>query len=85
MAGVVEDLDITFDLVDGTVNPTLVNSLPFTDPGTGLTYNATQIRKVNLHLGVRSETMSNRTHDYVRNHVTTVISLRNLAFVDRYK
>ncbi len=85
LAGVVEDLDITYDLVDGTVNPTQVNSLPFTDPGSGLSYTATQVRKVNLHMGVRSETKSNRTRDYVRSHVSTVISLRNLAFVDRYR
>jgi hypothetical protein len=85
LAGVVEDLDLTYDLVDGTNNPVMVNSLPFTDPGTGLTYTATQIRKVNLHVGVRSEMKSGQTRDYLRSHVSTVISLRNLAFVDRYQ
>ncbi|MEQ1759022.1 MAG: hypothetical protein ABL986_11935 [Vicinamibacterales bacterium] len=84
LAGVVEDLDLTFDLVDGTNNPVLVNSLPFTDPVSALTYTSTQIRKVNLHVGVRSETKSAQTRDYLRSHVSTVISLRNLAFVDRY-
>ncbi len=85
LAGVVEDLDLSYDLVDGTVNPTLVNSLPFTDPGSGLVYNATQIRKVTLHLGVRSEAISSRARDYVRGNVSTVVSLRNLAFVSRYQ
>lgn len=85
LAGVVEDLDIAYDLVDGTVNPTLVSDLPYTDAGSGLTYTATQIRKVNLHIGVRSDTISTQSHDYVRTHMSTVISLRNLAFVDRYK
>jgi hypothetical protein len=40
---------------------------------------------VNLHVGVRSELKSARTNDYLRNHLSTVVSLRNLAFVDRYQ
>lgn len=83
LAGVVEDLQLTYDLVDGTVNPANVSSLPYTVNGT--TYSANQIRKVALHIGVRSETMSLRLHDYLRNHLSTVVSIRNLAFVDRYK
>jgi hypothetical protein len=82
---VVEDLDITYDLVDGAVNPVQVSSLPFTDPGTGVTYSASQIRKANLHIGVRSDTYSSQTRDYIRSHVSTVVSLRNLAFIDRYR
>jgi len=85
LAGVVEDLDITYDLVDGTINPVLVNQLPFTDPGTGIEYSASLIRKVNLHIGVRSDVKSEQTRDYVRGHVNTVVSLRNLAFVARYR
>jgi prepilin-type N-terminal cleavage/methylation domain-containing protein len=83
LAGVVEDLDITYDLVDGVNNPTQVTSLPYTV--NGLTYTATQVRTVNLHMGVRSDTLSNQRHDYVRTHVSTAISLRNLAFVARYQ
>jgi hypothetical protein len=44
-----------------------------------------QIRKVNLHVGVRSDAQSTRTHDYIRNHVGTQVSLRSLAFVPRYQ
>jgi type II secretory pathway pseudopilin PulG len=86
LAGVVEDLDLTYDLVDGTVNPAGVKSLPFTIVGTpNQTYNAGQIRKVNLHVGVRSETMSKPSQDYVRNHISTAVDVRNLASKDRYK
>ncbi len=85
LAGVVESLNLSYDLVDGVNNPTLVTSLPYTDTSSGLVYNATQIRKVNLRLGVRSDTLSNQTRDYVRTQLATVISLRNLAFVDRYQ
>jgi Tfp pilus assembly protein PilW len=82
LAGVVEDMDFTYDLVDGSVNPVRIPSLPYTDttPNPDLTYTATQARKVNIHLGVRSETISPETKDYLRAQVNTVVSLRNLAF-----
>jgi hypothetical protein len=82
LAGTVEDLTIRYDLVDGTVNPTNIENLPFEEDDK--TYTATQIRKVNVALAVRSETVSARTGDYVRNRVSTTVSIRNLAFVDRY-
>ncbi len=83
LAGVVEDLQLTYDLVDGVTNPTGVTDLPYTNNGT--TYSANQIRKATVHVGVRSETKSLRLNDYLRSHVSTVVSVRNLAFVDRYK
>ena len=83
LAGVVEDLQLTYDMVDGTVNPTDVTDLPVTLNGN--TYTPNQIRKVNVHIGVRSETLSMKTRDYLRTHVSTVVSLRSLAFVDRYQ
>ena len=83
LAGVVEDLALSFDLVDGSVNPTAVVDLPFTLGA--VMYSANQIRKANVHIGVRSETMSMRVHDYLRSHMSTVVSVRNLAYVDRYK
>jgi type II secretory pathway pseudopilin PulG len=83
LAGVVEDLELSYDVVDGAVNPTNVRDLPYT--AGGVTYSANLIRKANVHIGVRSEVMSTRQHDYLRNHLSTVMSLRNLAFVDRYK
>ena len=86
LAGVIEDLDMSYDLVDGTENPTNVKDLPYSADvdGVEVTYSANQIRKVNLHVGVRSEVISPRVNDYLRNHLSTVVSLRNLAFVDRY-
>jgi hypothetical protein len=87
LAGVVEDLDLTYDLVDAALNPTAVPSLPWTDNSQSppVTYNSNQIRKVNVHVGVRSEQMSKPTQDYVRNHITTSVDVRSLASVDRYK
>ena len=87
LAGVVEDLDLTYDLVDGDKNPPGVKSLPWTDAtqSPAVTYNSNQIRKVNVHVGVRSELMSQPTQDYVRNHISTSVDVRSLASVDRYK
>ena len=84
LAGVVEDLDLTYDLVDGVNNPTEKTTLPFTDNVLNVTYNSNQIRKVNIHMGVRSETISYPTQDYIRNHTSTSVDVRSLASVDRY-
>jgi hypothetical protein len=83
LAGVVEDLELSYDLVDGSRNPTAQRDLPYLS--NGVTYSANQVRKVNVHIGVRSEEMSVKLHDYLRTHLSTVVSLRNLAFVDRYR
>jgi type II secretory pathway pseudopilin PulG len=86
LAGVVEDLDLTYDLVDNLTNPTNITSLPVSITVAGVTtaYNANQIRKVNVHVGVRSEMLSKPTQDYVRNHISTAVDVRSLASVDRY-
>jgi type II secretory pathway pseudopilin PulG len=86
LAGVVEDLELTYDLVDGVNNPTKRQTLPTTITVAGVTtsYNANQIRKVNVHVGVRSETLSKPTQDYIRNHISTSVDVRSLASVDRY-
>jgi prepilin-type N-terminal cleavage/methylation domain-containing protein len=86
LAGVVEDLDLTYDLFDGGVNPTAVPSLPWTDTTQtpNVTYTSGMIRKVNLHVGVRSETLSKPLQDFVRNHISTAVNVRSLSAVDRY-
>jgi hypothetical protein len=86
LAGVIEDLTLRYDLVDGVTNPTDRAELPYTATvgGTEVTYSPNQIRKVNVHVGVRSENVNPRTGDYLRQHLSTVISIRNLAFVSRY-
>lgn len=83
LAGVVEDLQFTYDLVDGTTNPVNIADVPYTVAGN--TFTSSQIRKVNLKVGVRSEEKSRSTQDYMRNYVTTVASLRNLAYTPEYK
>jgi type II secretory pathway pseudopilin PulG len=82
LAGVVEDIDLTYDLYDGATNPTNRPTLPYTVGTT--TFTASMIRKVNIHVGVRSEIMSKPMNDYVRNHITTSVNVRSLAAVDKY-
>jgi hypothetical protein len=83
LAGVVEDLQFSYDLVDGATNPVNVNDVPFTAGSD--TFTSSQIRKVNLKVGVRSEEKSRSTGDYMRHYITTVASLRNLAYVAEYQ
>jgi hypothetical protein len=83
LAGVVEDLDLTYDLVDSGVNSvTKQPTLPVTIAT--ITYTSNMIKSVNVHVGVRSEAISKPTQDYVRNHISTAVSVRSLASVDRY-
>jgi len=83
LAGVVEDMQLSYDLVDGETNPANVSDVPFTAGSD--TFTSSQIRKVNIKIGVRSEEKSRSTGDYMRHYVTTVASLRNLAYVAEYK
>ncbi len=74
----VENLQVTYDLVDGTTNPTNVQDVP-----TG--NSANQIRKVNLFLAARSQDPDPQTREFFRNSMATQVGLRSLSFVDRYR
>ena len=73
----IENIQFTYDLVDGDTNPTnLQDALAPNAPH--------QIRKANLFLAGRSIDVNPRTRQFYRNTVATQVSLRSLAFVDRY-
>lgn len=74
----VENVQITFDLVDGVTNPTNLDTLP---SGNG----ANQIRKANLFLSARSLDIDRQTNEFYRNSMETQVGLRSLTFVDRYR
>ncbi len=82
VALVIDNLQITYDLVDGsnTINPALVN-VP--EPVAPIT--AAQIRKINLFLSARSESIDTGSRRGFRTNLATQLSLRGLAFVDRYQ
>jgi hypothetical protein len=44
-----------------------------------------QIRKVNLFMAARSDTILTATNQYIRNNLAAQVDLRSLAFVDRYR
>ena len=73
----IENYQVTYDLVDGGTNPTNVeNPVEPSSPN--------HIRKANLFLAARSISVNARTRQFFRNTVATQVSLRSLAFVDRY-
>jgi len=78
VALVLENLQLSYDLVDGVNNPTNVK--------TPVAPNSpNQIRKVNLLLSARSSARMRNNRQYLRNSLTTQVSLRSLAFIDRYR
>jgi hypothetical protein len=78
IALVLDNLQLTYDLVDGVTNPTNV------DIPTGTNTNQ-QIRKANLMLSGRSSAPMLETGDYFRKTMTTQVSFRSMSFVDRYR
>lgn len=77
VAEVIENLQLSYDFVDGVTNPTDQKTVP-----AGLSEN--QIRKVNLALYGRSDQVYSQNQQYFRNNLETQISLRSLAFVNQY-
>lgn len=73
----VENLQLSWDLVDGVTNPTNVESFD-AEGGEG------QIRKANLYMAARSQDIMSTSRQPLRTSLTTQVSLRSLAFVSRY-
>ncbi len=77
VALVLEDLQLSYDLVDGVTNPTGVETV--TAPNS-----PNQIRKVNVFLTGRSSYGLRNNNAYLRKSLRTQVSLRSLSFVNRY-
>jgi Tfp pilus assembly protein PilW len=73
-----ENLQLTYDLVDGVTNPANVP-----EPPVGTSHN--QIRKANLFISARSLEASPHTRAFVRNSLATDVGFRSLSFVDRFR
>jgi hypothetical protein len=85
----VENFTVSYDLADGVNNP---SNIRFEGPnlvagGTcgDLPCNPNNIRKVNVLLAGRSRRALSNTSTFFRNSLTSQVSLRSLAFVDRYQ
>jgi prepilin-type N-terminal cleavage/methylation domain-containing protein len=85
----IEGLQITYDLVDGVNNPANVRMDDLDMGTTGRCKPArcypNQIRKVNILLQGRSRLPRRGTNEFFRNRLITQVSLRSLAFVDKYR
>jgi Tfp pilus assembly protein PilW len=75
VALVLEDFQLSYDMVDGGTNPTGVEN-----PAS-----PNQIRKVNILLAGRSDAPIRNTQEFLRRMLRTQISLRSLSFIDRYR
>jgi type IV pilus assembly protein PilW len=89
VAFAVENLQVTYDLADGATNPTNVRMDDTDLDGGGACApnpcSLNQVRKVNVFIAGRSRNRFSLTDEFLRNTLATQVSLRNLAFVDRYR
>ncbi|HEY0871879.1 MAG TPA: type II secretion system protein [Vicinamibacterales bacterium] len=85
----VENLQITYDLANGVSNPANVRMVAADLNGSGACSpdpcSPNQIRKLNVMLRARSSARLTATQQFFRNELTTQVSLRSMAFVDRYR
>lgn len=85
----IENLSISYDLVDGDKNPANVKMTAADLGGTGACApdpcSPNQIRKINIMLAARSKSKLKGSGQNLRNRLITQVSFRSLAFVDRYK
>jgi prepilin-type N-terminal cleavage/methylation domain-containing protein len=82
VAEVIENLNVTYDIVDSQATNPAVNAPKIIAPDT-----PAQIRKVNLLLAARSETSygQGKTMGYFRNNLQTEVSIQSLSFFSLYQ
>jgi type II secretory pathway pseudopilin PulG len=73
----IENLQFKYNFVDGVTNPSGQPSIP-----TGETEG--EIRSVDVIMWARSTTAWLQNHTYLRNNFMTQVSLRSMAYVNRY-
>lgn len=82
VAEVIENLNVTYDIVNALATAPAVNAPQIIAPDT-----PAQIRKVNLLLAARSETAygQGKTMGYFRNNLQTEVSIQSLSFFSLYQ
>jgi type II secretory pathway pseudopilin PulG len=75
-----ENLQFTYNFIDGLANPTNQTAVPAGD-------SESQIRSVNVYLGARSSyaVRQGAKSIYARSNLMTQVSLRSMAFVNKYQ
>ena len=88
MAFAVENLQFSYDLVDGVTNPANVRMVAADLAGTGAC-SPIRARRTRCARSTCSSRAARRrfsvTNEFLRNSLTTQVSLRSLALVDRYR
>ena len=74
----IENLQFKYNFVDGVTNPSGQSSIP-------VGQSESLIRSVDVILGARSTNAWTQTHKYLRSNFMTQVSLRSMAYVNRYK
>jgi prepilin-type N-terminal cleavage/methylation domain-containing protein len=74
----IENLQFKYNFVDGVTNPSGQPSIPAGE-------SESLIRSVDIILGARSTNAWAQTHKYLRSNFMTQVSLRSMAYVNRYK
>jgi prepilin-type N-terminal cleavage/methylation domain-containing protein len=89
VAFAIDNLLVSYDMVDGVNNPSNVRMVDVDLTGAGACdpnpCSPNQIRKVNVFLAGRSTETFSVTRRFFRNSLNTQVSLRSLALVDRYR
>jgi hypothetical protein len=74
----IENLQFKYNFVDGVTNPSGQPSIPVGE-------SESQIRSVDILLGARSTNAWGQNHKYLRSNFMTQVSLRSMAYVNRYQ
>ena len=73
----IENLQFKYNFVDGVTNPSGQQTIPIGE-------SESQIRSVDILLGARSTTAWGQNHTFLRSNFMTQVSLRSMAYVNRY-
>jgi hypothetical protein len=79
----IEDLQITYDIVDDNTGA-LISNLPNAASGNPATSKPNQIRKININITGRTF-RAGLTNNVQRVNLSTSVGPRNLSFRDRYQ
>ena len=78
---VLEALTVRYNFVDGNTPPTFFARQSTVPPG----LSESNIRSVNVFLGARSNRPLSKTSKYLRDNMSTQVSLRSLSYFNRYQ
>jgi type II secretory pathway pseudopilin PulG len=78
---VVEALTVRYNFVDGNTPPRFYAKQSTVPAG----LSESNIRSANVFLGARSNRPESKSHKYLRDNMSTQVSLRSLSYFDRYQ